>query len=209
MCNHYRSQLFLPGFPLKTDEFGQLPRDIYPDRLAPIIRLTDTGEHECVAARWGFPPPPNADARLVTNVRNLTSSWWRPWLVPEHRCLVPFAGFAEPWPGGRDREAWFGLPQGRPAAFAGIWRLWDGTRGLKSAPQIGRHLLFAFLTCKPNGIVSPIHPKAMPVLLASKEEQDAWLSAPAAAVPAIAQPVPDEQLVQLDGPPAGEWTSVA
>ncbi len=41
----------------------------------------------------------------------------------------------------------------------------------------GEHLLYSFLTSEPNGIVGPIHPKAMPVILTAPEEYEAWLTA--------------------------------
>ena len=56
-------------------------------------------------------------------------------------------------------------------AFAGIWRLWTGER--KGEP--GEHRLFSFLTTDSNDVVRPIHAKAMPVILATPEEWDAWL----------------------------------
>lgn len=41
-------------------------------------------------------PPPVAGARPVTNVRNLTSPFWRSALTtPANRCLVPVTAFAE------------------------------------------------------------------------------------------------------------------
>ena len=33
--------------------------------------------------------------RGVTNIRQTTSSHWRGWIGPKHRCLVPFTSFAE------------------------------------------------------------------------------------------------------------------
>jgi putative SOS response-associated peptidase YedK len=33
--------------------------------------------------------------------------------------------------------------------FAGIWREWEGTRGTKTDPATGTHLLFSFLTTSP------------------------------------------------------------
>ena len=36
-------------------------------------------------------------------------------------------------------------------------------------------LLYGFLTTVPNGVVAPIHPKAMPVTLTTKEECDVWI----------------------------------
>ena len=44
-------------------------------------------------------------------------------------------------------------------------------------PRPGDHKLFAFLTCDPNGVVAPIHPKAMPVILTREEEIEIWLTA--------------------------------
>lgn len=44
--------------------------------------------------------------------------------------------------------------------------------------------LFAFLTTDPNAEVKPIHPNAMPVILTTPEECEAWMAAmspPAAA----------------------------
>ena len=38
--------------------------------------------------------------------------------------------------------------------------------------------LYGFLTIDPNAEVKAIHPKAMPVILTTPEEQDAWLRAP-------------------------------
>ena len=43
--------------------------------------------------------------------------------------------------------------------------------------------LFAFLTMEPNAIVAPIHAKAMPVILTTQEEVDAWMTAPAPKAP--------------------------
>jgi putative SOS response-associated peptidase YedK len=47
------------------------------------------------AMRWGFPPPPNLGSRPVTNVRNVASPYWRGWLKPEFRCLVPATSFCD------------------------------------------------------------------------------------------------------------------
>jgi putative SOS response-associated peptidase YedK len=97
------------------------------------------------------------------------------------------------------REAWFALTdENQQGMFAGIWRSWQGVRGPKSRPVEGEHIVFAFLTCQPNEIVAPIHPKAMPVILANADQQEAWLHAPASAVPALAGPLALDQLVLLD-----------
>ena len=74
---------------------------------------------------------------------------------------------------------WFALDEDRPLfAFAGWWRPWTGIRGTKAEPAEGEHQLFAFLTCAPNQVVAPIHPKAMPVILTTPEEHHLWMTAP-------------------------------
>ena len=61
--------------------------------------------------KWGFPGPPAAGSRAVTNVRNLGSPFWRNALQePARRCIVPVTSFCE-WTGevGRKTKVWFGL----------------------------------------------------------------------------------------------------
>lgn len=82
---------------------------------------------------------------------------------PDQRCLVPFTAFAEPKPNAGREEVWFAVPSAPSAAFAGVWR----------PSPVGN--VFAFLTCEPNALVAPIHPKAMPVIL-HPEDYDRWLA---------------------------------
>jgi putative SOS response-associated peptidase YedK len=51
--------------------------------------------------------------------------------------------------------------------------------------------LFGFLTTTPNGVVGPIHPKAMPVILTQPEEIEAWLNAPAEEALKLQRPLDD------------------
>jgi putative SOS response-associated peptidase YedK len=187
MCNLYSvtkgQQAIREAFRVMTDRTGNLPPlpGIFPDQMAPVVRNGPEGR-ELATLRWGFPAPPSvAPPRPVTNIRNTASGWWRPWMQPEHRCLVPATAFCE-YSAGRPAVAhWFALDEDRPLfAFAGLWRPWTGVRGTKADPVEGEHRLFAFLTCEPNAIVRPIHPKAMPVMLTTPAECDAWMTAPAA-----------------------------
>ncbi|MDJ1632657.1 SOS response-associated peptidase [Rhizobium rhizogenes] len=105
--------------------------DVYPDRMAPIVRNTDAGR-ELALVRWGLPSSQkalldNASKRAdklrakgkevnfdellrmepdggTTNVRNTSSKHWARWLGVENRCVVPFNRFAEPDYGSRIEE---------------------------------------------------------------------------------------------------------
>ena len=185
------------------DRAGNLPvqLEIYPDYLAPIIRNAPEGL-ELVKSRWGLPTPPTflvgkKTDRGVTNVRNTASPHWRKWLVPAYRCLVPFNRFAEPDTvnGG---NAWFALPDDRLAFFAGVHvPQWSSVRKIKDGATTDD--LFAFLTCEPNAEVRAVHPKAMPVILATREEWDVWMTRPWLEAAQYQRPLADGLLQVVDG----------
>lgn len=78
------------------DSVGNLPPQpaIFPDGIAPVVRDTSKGR-ELLKMRWGFPSPPIYGGPPVMNVHNVKSSYWKPWLKPEQRCLVPATSFSE------------------------------------------------------------------------------------------------------------------
>jgi putative SOS response-associated peptidase YedK len=174
------------------DLTGNLPplSAVYPDMMAPVVRTAEDGVRELVLLRWGFPPPPKG-SRPVTNVRNLKSSFWKPWLKPEQRCLVPVTSFCE-WTDSRPKIThWFALSEDRPLFwFAGIWRPWTGER----KGEEGEHQLLAFLTTVANDTVRPIHAKAMPVILASEVECETWLTGSVDDALALQMPAPNDLL---------------
>ena len=157
------------------------------------------GQRIVETMRWGFPPPPNTGSKApVTNVRNTASAYWRPSIANKaQRCIVPATAFAEP-----DRNTskpvvfrWFRLTDGEPFFFAGIWREWEGDRGTKKAPNVGRHNLYSFLTTSPNGIVEPVHNKAMPVMLMTPADVERWLDGTAEEALELQRPAPDDAIV--------------
>lgn len=164
--------------------------DIYPKYEASVVRR-EGGERVLDFMPWGIirtmpgKRPGVMLKKAVTNVRNLDSSFWRSTIAnPAQRCLVPFSTFAEPRPGkdpetGRPANWWFTVEGEELSAFAGIWRFNEGVNR------------FAFLTCEPNPLVAPLHPKAMPVIL-QPEDYDAWLDGEAQDACALAQPFPSQ-----------------
>ncbi len=184
------------------DRTGNLPPipGVFPDYLAPIVRNADDGVRELTMARWGMPSPQSglkgrSSDPGVTNIRNVASAHWRRWLGVESRCVVPFTSFAENeiLPDGTRPPVWFALDESRPLAFfAGLWTRWTSVRKVKEGRTTND--LFAFLTTEPNAIIKPIHAKAMPVILTTEEEVDAWMTAPANEALTLQRPLPDEAL---------------
>ncbi len=197
MCNLYslvKGQAAIRDvFEATVDRTGNLPPlpAIFPDQMAPVVRNA-AGGRELAMLRWGFPPPPNVPGnRPVTNIRNTGSGFWRAWMKPEYRCLVPATSFSEYLPGKPAVPYWFALAEDRPLfAFAGLWRPWTGTRGKVE----GEHELFGFLTTEANAVVGPVHPKAMPVILTKPEEYEAWMTAPIPDALKLQRPLGDELL---------------
>ena len=199
MCNRFRqvktkenlSRIFEARPLLDRPE----PREeLYPRYQGAIVRK-EGGERVLDVMPWGIPLAMKGKngqplkPKPITNVRNLSSGFWRSTIArPEWRCLVPFTSFAEPKPGtgddGRPACWWFSLPSHEVAAFAGIWR----------PSEWGN--VFAFLTCEPNPLVAPLHPKAMPVIL-QPEDYDRWLGGEVGDACSLAAPFPS-QLMQVE-----------
>jgi len=198
MCNRYRltakqaevMATFGIRPPYEPDETFPAG-DIFPTgKKTPFygaVIVKDGDDRRLERMEWGVPSKRDPSVKLtkyVTNVRNLSSSFWRSMLTtPARRCLVPVTSFSEyglaPGEDGKKPLHWFDVPSRPIFAFAGIWRPTE------------RGNAYGFLTTEPNAVVAPIHPKAMPVVL-HDEAQEAWLSSPWDEVSNLVAPYPSQ-----------------
>ena len=164
------------------------PIELAPKGRAPVIRTSD-GQRVIDVMSWDVLG--GQAAWPMTNVRNLALPQWRKLAEkPENRCLVPLTEFCEWTPDKHDvgggkpikGEMWFEVTDQPLFAVAGFWgHVKDGGRG------------FTMVTCDPNELVAPIHPKAMITILAS-EDHEKWLACPYDEVVKLQRPYPAERM---------------
>ncbi len=172
---------------VRAERFGELIAHwLYPEMFQPRHNLRPTepawivarrgdGLIKTLEARWWcqWDGARQFEAKFPTfNARVETmheKKLWPDLLKKGQRCIFPIDSFYE-WPvKGK------GLPPveifvaGRePYALAGLWsRYFEGDKTRYS---------FTVFTTEPNEFMKPIHEKAMPVILGSKEEQELWLT---------------------------------
>lgn len=130
---------------------------------------------EMVTVRWGMPSSPRAgDPPQTRRRRNGANSSSR-----RSRCLVPASVFRPSTRQSRTQRPrpriWCGSPEGRPPAIRirGQLRRVRGRSGYQiQADRGGPHLGFL------DGIVEPIHPIAMTVILTTESKRGIWTRAP-------------------------------
>jgi putative SOS response-associated peptidase YedK len=171
------------------------------DAMADLTGTAATGDVSCQSASarriTGKPVDFKELLRLepdsgTTNIRNVGSKHWQRWLGVAHRCVVPFTSFSE-FSKAHGGDVWFALDESRPLAFfAGLWTNWTSVRKVKEGETTND--LFGFLTTVPNEVITPIHPKAMPVILTAPAEIETWLTASPAEALKLQRPLPDDTL---------------
>jgi len=166
------------------DDFA-LPPDynVAPTTFQPVIRADrETGERELVMMRWGLIPHFAASLKEYQGISTInakaetleSSGTWR---VPFHRrrCVIPADGFYEWKKLDRTKKQpyAFGMADGEPFAFAGLWDAWKEP---KASPQAVDTWLqsFTIITTDPNELAATVHNR-MPVIL-KPSEYDRWLS---------------------------------
>ncbi len=182
-----------------TEQTGTRRYNIAPteDVLAIVSR---DGEPQARVLRWGLVPPWASDlkgASKMINARVETAA-----RSPAYRRLIPHAsrralqladGYFEwlkPERRGEPRQPfYFQVDGGAPFAFASLWT---------PAKIDGRWIAsVALLTCdaRPNGVARAVHDR-MPVILADRDVQRAWLDSSLDAEEALAlcEALPAERL---------------
>ena len=169
------------------------PRELTPRSRAYVVRENDRGRGLDIMS-WDVLG--GGAAWPMTNVRNLGLPQWRRLAEkPENRCLVPLTEFCEWTPEPHDLgdgkkpvkgEMWFQVQDQPLFAVAGFWQ--QTTKGAG----------FTMVTCDPNELVAPIHPKAMVTVLHA-DDHERWLRGSYEDVVALQRPYPSD-LMTVRGP---------
>lgn len=174
---------------------------IFPRHDAPLVRISEHGRRELVAAHWGFVLPQVSRKtgapilpKAVNNARDdsvATSPFWRD-SFETRRCLLPATSFCEARGKKPATYVWFGVTGDAPRppfAFAAIWKRWRG----KYRDDLVDIDTCAMLTTSPNALVRTAHPDRMPVILAP-EDWGPWMTGSTQEAVRLLRPYPAEQM---------------
>ncbi|MBD8469422.1 SOS response-associated peptidase family protein [Sphingomonas sp. CFBP 8765] len=163
------------------------PVELFPKSKAYVVReeggrrVLDVMAWDVLGGQAAWP---------MTNVRNLAlPQWRRPAAEPLNRCLIPLTEFCE-WTPDKHKvgegppikgEMWFDVPEQPVFAVAGFWQ------------QTAKGAGFTMVTCDPNDLVAPIHPKAMITIL-HPDDHEQWLTGGYDDIVTLQRPYPAEQM---------------
>ncbi len=178
-----------------------LKERFFPGALAPVV-LDISQQRTARRMHWGLVPKfwnkPLEDKRFPTFNYNSRADDWleKPSFqeaIRHRRCIIPATYFVEhTGPKGAMQAVHFGRLDGAPFAMAGVWSKWAG----QHKGEAVKMNTFSMLTTSANGVVEPVHPKAMPVVL-DWDDIDLWLSGPFDKAVTLARPCPDDVLIRL------------
>jgi putative SOS response-associated peptidase YedK len=187
---------------VSQNRMAHFPEELtmFPAREAPVVRMAEDGERELVSMSWGFVLLQDSKApRRVTNTREdkIESPFWRQ-SIAERRCLVPATSFAEPDDLTPVQWHWFAVKGETPRpifCFAGIWRRYKGP--IKKDGETVEIDTYSFMTTKPNKFTERINHDRLPAILATPEEQDAWLNGTRSQWHSLLKPFPASRMNEV------------
>ena len=173
-------RLDLVGTPLNLR-----PRyNIAPSQDVAVARAAPDGR-TLTMLRWGLIPAWAKDSAIghkLINARSETAAEKPSFrsAFRDRRCLIPADGFYEWQRRGGTRQPWlFGLRDGAPLVFAGLWECWTVPEGAVVTGSLAERRpgdaveTCTILTTAANETVAPVHGR-MPVIL-PPDSRDAWL----------------------------------
>ncbi|MDE3263319.1 MAG: SOS response-associated peptidase [Acidobacteriota bacterium] len=201
MCGRFTNRLSwrelhelmdLSGAPLNLR-----PRyNVAPGQDVAVVRAA-AADRTLAMLRWGLIPSWARDpviAWKLINARSETAAEKPSFSAAfrHRRCLIPADGFYEWERRGGTRQPWlFGLRDGAPFAFAGLWETWTVPAGAALTGSLAERgpgdavETCTILTAAANETVAPMHSR-MPVIL-PPDSWDPWLAGedvPLASCPA-------------------------
>ena len=162
-----------------------MPRyNVAPSQPVLAIRVTEPGQREAVALRWGLipawsPEPRTAYSTINARAETVADKPTYRQAFRQRRCLIPADGFYE-WrkEGSRKQPYCIAPADDAPLAFAGLWEHWERDGQVVESCTI--------LVTQANALMAPIHDR-MPVILDPADETR-WLD-PTITDPAVLKPL--------------------
>ena len=180
MCGRFTQRMTWRELHERMDLIGTplnlQPRyNVAPSQDVAVVRTIDDGR-TLAMLRWGLIPAWAKDQAIGHKLINAPSetaaekpsfrSAFR-----HRRCLIPADGFYEWRREGKIRQPWlFGLRDGAPFAFAGLWERWTVPQGAALAGSLAERSpgdaveTCTILTTTANETVAPVHGR-MPVIM--------------------------------------------
>ena len=195
MCGRFTNRFTWKELHERLDLIGTplnlRPRyNVAPSQDVAVARASDPGSRSGASEgrtlamlRWGLIPAWAKNAAIghkLINARSETAAEKPSFrsAFRHRRCLIPADGFYE-WQrlGGTPQPWLFGLRDGAPMLFAGLWERWTVPEGAALTGSLAERSpgdaveTCTILTTAANETVSPVHGR-MPVILPS----DAWVA---------------------------------